>query len=124
MNRSGPTAFLGVVLALLGISDFTAASLSEEVSAFYWGSQAPVRLLFFFALTGYTYVFKSGGLGAAATSEADDHITGAGDELKNSVVFTWGFLEMMCWFWVSGLDSESWNLEVLLMTDSGICNAS
>lgn len=23
------------------------------------------------------------------------------DDLKNSLVFSWGFLEMMVWFWVS-----------------------
>lgn len=30
--------------------------------------------------------------------------TGSGTEygLKNSVVFTWGFVEVVGWFWVSG----------------------
>ncbi len=67
----------------------------------YWGSQAPVRLLFFFMMIGYTYLFKPGGVMAAKGDHGKAYVGGAGDELKNSVVFTWAFVEMMCWFWVS-----------------------
>ena len=52
-------------------------------------------------MTGYTYVFKSGGMGSAWVNKSGVHTAGVGDELKNSVVFTWGFLEVICWFWVS-----------------------
>jgi hypothetical protein len=61
--------------------------MNEELSDEFWGAQAPVRLLFLFVLTGYTYTFKEGGL-----SE--------GNTLNNSIMFTWGFLEMAAWFWV------------------------
>ena len=57
-----------------------------------------MRLLFFFLLIGYTYLFKPGGTGGKS---GGGYVSGAGDELKNSVVFTWAFVEMMCWFWVS-----------------------
>ncbi len=38
---------------------------------------------------------------AAKVEDGEAYVGGAGDELKNSVVFTWAFVEMMCWFWVS-----------------------
>lgn len=55
-----------------------------------------MRLLFYFAVLGYTYLFKPGGF-LAGKGEG----RGWGDELKNGVVFTWAFLEMLVWFWVS-----------------------
>ncbi|KAI4132207.1 MAG: hypothetical protein LQ347_002666 [Umbilicaria vellea] len=97
---SAPTAFLAVLLALLALSDLTAASLPEEIGSYYWSSQAPVRLFFFFVVTAYTYVFKAGGIASAWASKSGAHTAGVGDELKNSVVFTWGFVEVICWFWI------------------------
>ncbi|KAA6416323.1 MAG: hypothetical protein FRX48_01043 [Lasallia pustulata] len=97
---SAPTAFLAILLALLGLSDLTAASLPEEIGSYYWSSQAPVRLFFFFVVTGYTYLFKPGGMGLGLVSKSGAHTAGVGDELKNSVVFTWGFVEVICWFWI------------------------
>jgi hypothetical protein len=72
--------------------------MSEELSDEYWGIQTPVRLLFLFALTAYTYAFKEGGLMAP---RSNDYMMGAGNTtLNNSIVFTWGFCEMAAWFWV------------------------
>lgn len=28
------------------------------------------------------------------------------DDLKNSLAFTWGFVEMLVWFWVSDADAS------------------
>lgn len=44
-------------------------------------------------ITGYSYAFQPGG------------VLGAGrkpgwDGLNNSIIFTWGFVEMLVWFWV------------------------
>lgn len=64
----------------------------------FWGSQAPVRLAFLFALTGYTYMSKEGGIFAP---RGIDYRMKAGAGLNNSIVFTWGFLELAAWFWVS-----------------------
>lgn len=108
---SPATALLGAVLALSAIADLTAAgSLPRESSSLYWSSQAPVRLLFFFAVTFYAYAFKPGELAVQGTA-LGTKAAGLGlgtakgrpgwDELKNSLVFSWGFLEMMVWFWVS-----------------------
>jgi hypothetical protein len=71
--------------------------MNEELSDEYWGAQAPVRLTFLFVLTGYTYAFKEGGFMTPRTS---DYMMSDGNTLNNSVVFTWGFLEMAAWFWI------------------------
>ena len=84
---SPASALAALFLALIAISDLTSSGLSEEVASHHWSSQAPVRLAFFFAVTAYSYVGKPGGMWGV---------------LCNSVVFTWGFLEMLWWFWVSG----------------------
>ncbi|ORX91588.1 increased loss of mitochondrial DNA protein 1 [Clohesyomyces aquaticus] len=94
---SAATAFIAVLFAFLAITDLTALSLSEEFGEAYWGTQTPVRLSFLFAVTGYTYMFKEGGMFAKRTA---GHSIASGGDLKNSIVFTWGFLELACWFWV------------------------
>ncbi|KAF2474890.1 uncharacterized protein BDR25DRAFT_340567 [Lindgomyces ingoldianus] len=93
---SAATAFIALLFAFLAISDLTSLSMSEEVAESYWGTQTPVRLVFLFAVTGYTYIFKEGG----AFAERGQHSFQSGDDLKNSIVFTWGFLELATWFWV------------------------
>lgn len=62
-----------------------------------------MRLLFFFVVTFYSYVFKPGGVVFAGKEFGKGGAKGkAGwDDLKNSLVFTWGFVEMLVWFWVS-----------------------
>lgn len=94
---SAATAFIALILAFLGIIDLTAVSMPEEYAEIYWGTQTPVRLLFLFIITGYTYMFKEGGILAAT---GGNYKPRAGDNLKNSVVFTWSFLELSAWFWV------------------------
>lgn len=93
------TAFVAVLLALFGLTDLTALSMSDEVASEYFAAQMPVRLVFLFALTGYTYMFKDGGLLAGARAAVGKK--SAGDDLKNSFIFTFGFMEMTIWFWVS-----------------------
>jgi hypothetical protein len=60
-------------------------------------SIAPVRLSCFFALTGYSYAFSAGSLlqGTSAYKQSS-----WGEGLKNRVVFTWAFLELITWFWI------------------------
>jgi len=99
---SPATAFTAVILAFLGISDLTSVSMHEQLAIEYWGTQTPVRLVFLFAVTAYTYLFKSRG---GALARGMGYRTGAGENLKNSLVFTWGFLELAGWFWVSRLFS-------------------
>jgi hypothetical protein len=95
---SASIAFLAILFAFIGLSDLTAVSMSEELSDEYWGLQTPVRLLFLFTLTAYTYVAKEGGMMAP---RSNDYMMGSGNtSLHNSLVFTWGFVEMAAWFWV------------------------
>lgn len=62
----------------------------------YWLAVIPTRLMFLFTVTGYTYLFKEGGLfGSAPGAKAS-----MGETLQNSLVFTWGFMETAAWFWV------------------------
>ncbi|KAF2793853.1 hypothetical protein K505DRAFT_305088 [Melanomma pulvis-pyrius CBS 109.77] len=96
-SNSATTAFIAVLFAFLGLTDLTALSLSEEVAESYWGTQTPVRLTFLFGLTGYAYTFKEGGMFARKGSAYTFNVA---DDLKNSIVFTWGFLELAAWFWV------------------------
>jgi len=74
--------------------------MSEELALLYWSSQTPVRLLFLFVLTGYTYAFKPGGI---AASSGWNYQKNVGDHLKNNLVFTFGFVEVVTWFWVRSM---------------------
>jgi hypothetical protein len=56
-----------------------------------------MRLLFLFGLTAYCYIFKEGGMFAP---KGMDFRMSAGASLNNSIIFTWGFLEVSAWFWV------------------------
>ena len=59
-------------------------------------------------MTGYAYLFRDGagrvgGFGGdaeRATAGGDDDGSSAGAHLKNSLVFTLGFLETVVWYWV------------------------
>lgn len=51
---------------------------------------APFRMAFFFFLTAYTYVLRPG--------RGNTDISN--NPLKNSLVFTWAFVEVIMWFWV------------------------
>jgi Increased loss of mitochondrial DNA protein 1 len=69
--------------------------MNEVLALEYWGSQVPVRLLFFFGVTGYTYATR----GSATTGESWGKEKGL-EGLKNEVVFSWAFLEVLMWFWI------------------------
>ncbi|MCJ1405035.1 hypothetical protein MMC11_008261 [Xylographa trunciseda] len=84
------------LLGLLSISDLTAAALPTEIYSYYFASQAPVRILFFFALEGWIYASKPGGaLYGAATGAGEE-----GGSVGTGLVFTWGFVELVSWFWI------------------------
>ena len=84
------------------MSDLAAASMHAEVSSFYWSAQAPIRLMFFFALAAASFAMRPGGLWASRYEAlALGALEGAGEGLGSGVVFVWAFLEMTVWFWVS-----------------------
>jgi hypothetical protein len=92
-SPSEASAYIAVLLVFLGLSDLTAASLPALPALEYWLGNVPVRLTVLFALTAYSYLCKEGGMLGAAT--------GVGANLCNSWVFSWAFMELMVWYWVS-----------------------
>ena len=95
------TAFAALVLALLAFSDLVAASLHELAALEYWTSGVGVRLAALFSVTGYVYLFKDDGMfGSGSGGFGRRNNGGAGDLLKNDLVFTAGFLEVINWFFV------------------------
>jgi hypothetical protein len=90
---SEASAFIAVLLTFFGLSDLTAASLEALPALEYWLANVPVRLTVLFGVTAYSWLFAEGGyLGPTL---------GAGRHLCNSWVFTFAFLELMIWYWVS-----------------------
>ncbi|MCJ1286911.1 hypothetical protein MMC26_006257 [Xylographa opegraphella] len=80
------------LLSLLSVSDLAAAALPSEIYTYYFAAQAPVRIIFLFALEGCIYASKPGGLLAWAGAEERAPSTG--------LAFTWGFVELVTWFWI------------------------
>lgn len=71
------------------------ATLYSEI----WTLLSAARFCLFFAVSFFVYQSKPAAWGVAAG--AGEAAAGAGlDQLKNRVVFTYGFLEMMFWLWV------------------------
>lgn len=90
---SEASAFIAVLLTFFGLSDLTAASLDALPALEYWLANVPVRLTVLFGVTAYSWLFAEGGyLGPTL---------GAGRHLCNSWVFTFAFMELMIWYWVS-----------------------
>jgi hypothetical protein len=102
---SEASAFIAVLLVFLGLADLTAASLPALPALEYWLGNVPVRLTVLFALTAYSYLCKEGGMLGAAT--------GVGANLCNSWVFSWAFMELMVWYWVSlsPISTPTWMAE-------------
>jgi hypothetical protein len=79
------------------VSDLASVSMAEPLAVEYWSNMTPIRLLFLFPLTAYTYIYKPDGLGVV---KGKFYKASPGDNLKNGVIFTWAFLELVMWFWV------------------------
>lgn len=78
-------------LGFLGLSDLTALFMSDEIHNMYWAAQAAVRLAVLFAFEAWIYM-TTPGLGQVAE--------GRFRGLKNDVVFSWAFVELVAMFWV------------------------
>ncbi|KAK3400504.1 increased loss of mitochondrial DNA protein 1 [Sordaria brevicollis] len=114
-TQSPTTAFLGIILLLLGLSDLTSLSMPEEISLLHhWSSQIPLRLTFSFLLTLYSFFFSTssplynedvkfshptGSFGEFAARDVSGDWGWGGDALKNRVFFTFMFVETFSWFW-------------------------
>lgn len=120
-TQSPALAFLGVVLAFMGISDLVTLSLPEEIGLLHhWSAQAPLRLALSMGTLFYTFFTSAaspyyqnpaaGGITGSSSRlahpSAHVHVPGykpsgwGGDMLKNRVFFSFMFIEMISWFWV------------------------
>ncbi|KAK7940763.1 uncharacterized protein PG986_013150 [Apiospora aurea] len=74
----------------------------------HWGAQAPLRFLFFAVVLATTWFTTPTGTrrpGASVIMSRPVAVAGTGsgggwDGLRNRVVFTLAFMEMLSWFWV------------------------
>ncbi|KAL3489180.1 increased loss of mitochondrial DNA protein 1 [Aspergillus germanicus] len=73
------------------------ASLYSEI----WTLLSASRFCLFFAVSFFIYQSKADAWGVigGATGAGAGGVSGL-DQLKNRVVFTYGFMEMMFWFWI------------------------
>ncbi|KAK6361921.1 hypothetical protein TWF730_005628 [Orbilia blumenaviensis] len=86
------SSFLGLLFGFIGFSDLVAAGISDIPFYIHWGSQAPIRVTFFFALAGLTYMYD-------ASPEAQKTFFTVGlASLKTNWVFSWAFVEIIGWF--------------------------
>ncbi|GAO19341.1 uncharacterized protein UV8b_05243 [Ustilaginoidea virens] len=104
--QSHALGFLALVLAFLGFGDLFSLGMPEELaSLYYWGTQAPLRALFSIFLTFYIYTFGPssplfGSNNRRGYNPSYSKATWGGESLKNRVLFTFVFIEMIAWFWV------------------------
>lgn len=97
------TAFTGLILAFLGVTDLVAASLPDRTALEYWSNTVPVRLLLLFTTTAYIYLCKDDGIFGSGSSNNLAKLRGTagiGENVKNSFVFAACFYEVCLWFWV------------------------
>ena len=57
---SSATALAAIFLIFVAVNDLTAPGMQDEIGSAYWSTQVPIRVAFFFALTGGLYVGKFG----------------------------------------------------------------
>lgn len=72
------------------------ATLYSEI----WTLLAGSRFCLFFAVSFFIYQSKPAAWGVDGYGTAAEQVTSGLDHLKNRVVFTYGFLEAMFWFWI------------------------
>lgn len=73
------------------------AGLYSEI----WMLISASRFCLFFAVSFFIYQSKPGAWGISPGASVGGEAVSGLDQLKNRVVFTYGFMEMMFWLWVS-----------------------
>lgn len=113
-----PAAGLAALLAaLLAITDLSASiGMEDEFAAVrWWGGAVLWRIAFFFGVVGVGYSVGAGaedggsgasgggGLGTSGQKGGSGAVVeGWKGAVGNSLVFSWGFVELVFWFWVCG----------------------
>ena len=117
---SPSTSFLAATIMLFAITDLSLASMPEEITSYVWSAQAPVRFFLFAALAAYSYISHLySPLESVAKERMSSTSTGGMD---NGVVFTWAFVQMIFWFWVSlsyiPATRRDWSYRAILLSPS------
>ncbi|KAB8337017.1 hypothetical protein FH972_021321 [Carpinus fangiana] len=95
------TALAALFLGFLGVSDLIGAGLPDIPYHEHWGSQAPVRVAMLLGLNLWIYVMRpEDHWGFKANKKPTD-------ELKNGLVFTWAFVELMGFFWQNAPEARA-----------------
>ena len=97
---SPSTSFLAAAISLFAITDLSSASMPEEITSYVWSAQAPIRFFLFAALAAYSYGSHLVPSAKSDTEGGNGSMAQRGG-IDNSVVFTWAFVQMIIWFWVS-----------------------
>ncbi|KAI9658857.1 MAG: hypothetical protein M1831_003883 [Alyxoria varia] len=87
-------SFAGLCLGVWGFSDLLATSLPEFAYDEFWSAQASLRLLLWFLVGGWAYVSKFTRSTGVSIEES------LGGHLRNGLVFSFAFVEMVMTFWV------------------------
>ncbi|MCJ1307900.1 hypothetical protein MMC25_001548 [Agyrium rufum] len=104
-------SFAAAIIAMMSFADLSSTGLQEEIRAYYWGAQAPLRFFFFGCLSVWAYA--SGPMGKERVSkQGRDNlmigkirptVSGSAEMetgMNTGLVFTWGFVHMILYFWV------------------------
>lgn len=81
----------------------TATARAGALYSEIWTLLAASRFCLFFAVSFFIYQSKPDAWGVSDAGPASDAVPSGLDQLKNRVVFTYGFMEMIFWFWVCDL---------------------
>lgn len=78
----------------------TSAARAGALYSEIWTLLAASRFCLFFAVSFFIYHSKPGAWGVSDAGPPSDAVPSGLDQLKNRVIFTYGFMEMLFWFWV------------------------
>ncbi|KAK6528864.1 hypothetical protein TWF694_004097 [Orbilia ellipsospora] len=86
------SSFLGLLFAFVAFGDLVGAGIDGIPFYIHWGGQSPVRVTFFFALAGLTYVYN------ADPAAQSTWVASGISSFKTNWVFSWAFVEIIAWF--------------------------
>lgn len=85
--------FAGLALLVLAMNDLLVQMQASELfKRQFWRVQAPFRASFFMALVAWMYLMKP----------ARSEWLKASWEVRNRLVFTWAFIEVIAWYFIFG----------------------
>lgn len=99
-NAGAASALAGLAIAIMAVSDLIATFVPLIAYDEHWSAVAPLRGTAYLLLSTWIYWTGQQPPGSFGTKSPLSP-KGWGDELKNSLVFSWTFVQMTVMFWVS-----------------------